>query len=388
MSRDDEFHPNSLSSKADLSFEDSCSESIISTIIEEKSYVSREDEELIRIVVDMEDGTQENIIVHYDDNVDELTRKFAVKHELSEEVLERLRQNIKENIDDALNIDDNVSPVIKRESYTKDLSKYIMKNTKIINETHTLNSVEPEKKPIRRKTKDRKKEHAKLRRTAKSFSRLEDKLLSRHKQERIEQLRQIKLQEEIAKCTFKPKLTKHTSELAIQLKRSKSKSDTNKFDLLFDDAKRRRYIKEQKNELISECTFKPNIEISQQVSKRILTEKVNHVRKSYKSINYTYRPKISRGPKVERRLGNMSIGEYLYMEGKKKLEQLSSLENKKHLQEWENTNKSYVQDESKRIVDSMKITSFTEVFNILDHNSDGVICIETIDVESKVRCKV
>lgn len=374
----------------------------ITSILEEDS-ANTEDKELITVVVDMEDGRQETIVVHCDDDVDELTREFAAKHELSEDVLERLRLSIKENIDAALNESESntetskeeipaaneknkIVPILKKDA---NLSKYFSKNTKAVaegNKQHDLllNNAEVVKTSNRKRNmEERMKKRKKM---ARSFSSLESRLLNKDKLERLEALRQDKMKEEIAKCTFKPKLNRISLELATHcLKRSMSRSEStaNKFELLFDDARRRRYLKEhQDDSLNTECTFKPDIKVSQQVTRGILAEKKNRSCKPYTNIDQTYRPKTGRGPKVERRLRNISIGDYLYMQGKKRLEQLTSLEAIRSLQEWENCNKSYVQDESKKIVENMKLSSFREIFNALDQDSDGLISIDTICTSS------
>ena len=124
--------------------------------------------------------------------------------------------------------------------------------------------------------------------------------------------------EEILNCTFKPKLTKHTIELANNkyLKKSMSKSSLDeKFQFLFEDAKKRLYTKNhaENTELTHLCTFKPDIECTQRITKGNYSAK-KRVRKTTKeNIKQLHKPTTGRGPKIERNKEKIPIGEYLYV---------------------------------------------------------------------------
>ena len=88
-------------------------------------------------------------------------------------------------------------------------------------------------------------------------------------QEKIEQLRSENKAEESNKCTFQPSISRKSQNLAsFKSKRNSLNSPVsssriqgfNKFEILFEDAKRRKEHSERFQNLNpdSECTFQPN----------------------------------------------------------------------------------------------------------------------------------
>ena len=79
-------------------------EKLATPIIEEIGCESRTDdrEELITIIVEIGDGREETIIVYTGDNAGDLAETFATKHNLSETMKAKLRENIQLNMNQIL----------------------------------------------------------------------------------------------------------------------------------------------------------------------------------------------------------------------------------------------------------------------------------------------
>lgn len=183
----------------------------------------------------------------------------------------------------------------------------------------------------------------------------------------------------------------------------------NKFEFLFEDSKRR---KDQKDILYSkipdlECTFHPDIRSTQDtVSKHKSQTPHNPKNRTHNylmdSEKNLFKPKVGRKPKNERNINNLPIGEYLFglknmQEQKKTLLNIGNDNEKqlfkkglikyyKNLQYTDNFsgspyNSSFVQEESKKIVENRKQANFAEFFKILDDDDDGIISATNINLK-------
>eukprot|EP00826_Nyctotherus_ovalis_P035592 TRINITY_DN3068_c0_g2_i1.p1 TRINITY_DN3068_c0_g2~~TRINITY_DN3068_c0_g2_i1.p1 ORF type:complete len:530 (+),score=60.49 TRINITY_DN3068_c0_g2_i1:116-1705(+) len=161
-------------------------------------------------------------------------------------------------------------------------------------------------------------------------------------------------------------------------KRSISEKHTGsvRFIQLFEDAKRRKILKEKSNEVISdiECTFSPNTYLTQEFNKAIIPR--HSLRKNVtKSSHCTtdeidantgkplYRPQTGRPSKTRSKSRTESIGNYLH--------NLSKVSSTSRIEE--SPNISFIQPKSNKMVENMRRSALEMIFNILDGDRDGVI---------------
>lgn len=229
-----------------------------------------------------------------------------------------------------------------------------------------------------------------LTRSVTNQSKLEDRLSKDKKvKEKIENMKTLKILEEKINCPFKPQIDRISSKLAESRNKAVSNIDSsssftssrNKFDFLFEDARRRR-LKQQRVEKFSrnnECTFRPKVDTHfatftkpREKKPRVAEIMVNQP---------LHRPKTGRGPKTQRNQEGAGIGEYLYSQSRVKEKLMKVLAREKLIKDKMLRNQSYVQSQSKKIIDCKKIASFKNIFNALDNDSDGRISIRSISFD-------
>ena len=220
-------------------------------------------------------------------------------------------------------------------------------------------------------------------------SKVEDRLNKDKKViERIENLKTLKIIEERVNCTFKPQISKFSLKLVGNSNRISSNIDSsssfrssrNKFDFLFEDAKRRKLNQERVEKFTrnNECTFRPKI------ANHFATYKKSQAKKPRVAeimVNQPlHRPKTGRGPRTQRNQEGTDIGEYLYLQSKAKQKLMKLLVKEELTKGKLLRNRSFVQNQSKKMVDNKKITSFKSIFNALDNDSDGKISTRNISL--------
>eukprot|EP00826_Nyctotherus_ovalis_P058128 TRINITY_DN7971_c0_g1_i4.p1 TRINITY_DN7971_c0_g1~~TRINITY_DN7971_c0_g1_i4.p1 ORF type:complete len:424 (+),score=52.29 TRINITY_DN7971_c0_g1_i4:322-1593(+) len=178
---------------------------------------------------------------------------------------------------------------------------------------------------------------------------------------RIEQQRNLQCKARRLECTFRPQLNKITTRLVLNTQQHTTPK--NNFELLFEDAERRKLEKLclERNTRERECTFSPEISRSS-----LALERKGRVRQCCEKDNAVKelrdKPAIGRGPRTPRNEA-IPIGEYLHSRSKKKLAE-------KHEDNVEQS-KSHAHAKSRELVNTMKLASFAKIFNELD--SDGTI---------------
>ncbi len=254
--------------------------------------------------------------------------------------------------------------------------------------------------------------------------------------EKKEQQRTVLMIEDKLKCTFHPEINKkycvflfavfrpefeqkrHTTfyrSEKMASERSKNLSmevgekqasilSENKFEFLFEDAKRRQQHQSQLKGIVpdTECTFHPNIYQSQRHRSSVTgSEKfsrflsVKHLSKERpppaavseaaghvdeKTGQAFFKPKIGRPPKNDRNVGSLPIGDYLYAQNKRKEEILRKKKIEEMSKSKANCNSSYVREESKHIIEGKKNEIFAEIFAVLDKDGDGIITAKNLNI--------
>lgn len=224
-------------------------------------------------------------------------------------------------------------------------------------------------------------------------------------QEKREQQRTVNLIESKLKCTFHPEINKKSERMAFERSKNISMESiaenqanlllNNKFEFLFEDAKRRQSHHDKVVQVIpdAECTFHPNIipsqqnhasisTISERNPKNISPEKSKHLTEvvDNKTGQPFFKPKVGRPPKNDRNTASLPIGDYLYAQNKIKDEKLETKKNVEKEKEYVERQASHVQQTSKKIVENRKIGIFQEIFKQLDKDCDGSISAKNIDI--------
>ena len=172
----------------------------------------------------------------------------------------------------------------------------------------------------------------------------------------------------------------------------------NKFEFLFEDAKRRKTHQERVNQVVldNECTFRPNIRLSQQQKRSSVanvsekkTPSKSHIKRRPNPDNIDlstgqalYKPKVGRPPKIDRNAECLPIGDYLFSDKKRKDEMLSLI--KREEDERAKESAPRIEKTSNKIIEKLKIDTFTHIFNVVDNDSDGIISAKNIDVSSNI----
>ncbi len=164
--------------------------------------------------------------------------------------------------------------------------------------------------------------------------------------------------------------------------------EDSKFEFLFEDAKRRHNHQEKLRKIVSdaECTFHPNIWQSRQPGtfsthrnkegqnqSPVAAPAVERGKIDPSTGQKYFTPKVGRPPKKNRNAGRLSIGEYLYSQKKRK-------DVEKQPQPKASVNMSYMQEESKRILEGKKAEAFAAIFARLDKDADGVITAKSVNI--------
>ena len=87
----------------------------------------------------------------------------------------------------------------------------------------------------------------------------------------------------------------------------------------------------------------------------------------------------SRPPIIERNKKKISIENYSYSRNKDIKEHIISLRSKDASEFQRMNNKSFVQNESNKLIDNKKITNIISIFDSLDNDSDGKISAISIN---------
>jgi len=284
---------------------------------------TKEGDELATIIVEIGDGKEEIIIMHYGEKPEDLAESLAIKYSLPKEVKEKLKVDLKKSLEKVLNevqvkksykrnfsqhfsttknfedksnkeyvIQDKCDTYMNCLKTNDDLNTRIQesvealsekskiksnRNTPLIkhlkknvddavqrlykNELKRKEAREKQNEEIRKEREMKYKEYSykpmintyskKLLESTNTYIRPENRLPSTETQPK-------EFQE--AECTFKPKIDKHSAELA-----NKNYKFNDKFSSLFEDAKRRQYYKDHLHEkaVYKNYSFHPDILMSQ-----------------------------------------------------------------------------------------------------------------------------
>ena len=166
----------------------------------------------------------------------------------------------------------------------------------------------------------------------------------------------------------------------------------NKFEFLFEDAKRRQQYKEKLQDMNHdrECTFHPNRD--ENVKRRCSIEPINHNKNSSKkelkkrdrgqSIDKSmFKPKIGRPPK-NRNDASLPIGEYLYSKNKGIIDNIEKVQLNEFNKVKEASNISHIRKESNQIIEGKKEETFKRIFVLITNNEDAVISSTSINASS------
>jgi len=196
-------------------------------------------------------------------------------------------------------------------------------------------------------------------------------------------------QEEKLNCPFKPNINKKSSQLANNRNQRISTNllglvtnSNETFELLFEDAKRRKLFQANTAKYAKQegCTFHPNIDLSQRVTKGTSKKK-----KSMRKVEVEmpqYKPKTGRAPKITRNEENIPIGTYLYLQGRRKESMKFLMQKELITKQSKSCNKSFVQEESNRLLENKKRSKIDSIFKELDQDFDGIISGRDVSADS------
>ncbi len=145
---------------------------------------------------------------------------------------------------------------------------------------------------------------------------------------------------------------------------------------LFGDAKRRREEREKRTSLSPqrECTFHPDIALSRHHP----AESVAKSAKKTETLEWKHSPTIGRPPRIERNTASLPIGDYLYSKS------IAMAELKVRRKEEGITRSirtsSLVRQESRRLVENMKVHAYQRIFEMLDSDEDGLVTAKDADI--------
>ena len=176
----------------------------------------------------------------------------------------------------------------------------------------------------------------------------------------------------------------------------------NKFEFLFEDAKKRQDHQDKVTKMIAdtECTFHPNINVSQQqhssassinnekaakdrpATAAMVAEVANTVKEKIdpRTGQAYFKPKVGRPPRNDRNSACLPIGDYLYAQNKRKEEIISRKKDEEKVKTKASANVSHVRDESNKIIEAKKTENFVEVFQLLDKDADGIISAKSVNI--------
>lgn len=213
-----------------------------------------------------------------------------------------------------------------------------------------------------------------------NHNRVEARLISKEKSllEKIASIRNSKEAQEKLNCPFRPTINKRSTKLVNSRNQQISSSlgivttPSTKFNYLFEDAKRRMILQANSSKYLQnhECTFHPSINHSQRTSKTPSQHKKFEQKTNGEQL---YHPKTGRPPKKGRNENKDPIGTYLYLEGQRRASLKSILRKKETKEECKIHNKSFVQEESKKLMKNRKRLIIEKIFKDLDQDLDGFI---------------
>lgn len=220
-------------------------------------------------------------------------------------------------------------------------------------------------------------------------SRTETHLQSKSVSKKLARIKDsIQLEEKLS-CPFKPAINKNSSKLADSRSQQTSTnllrlvgSPSGKFEVLFEDARRRMLFQANSSRHAHNpaCTFRPSINASQRVVGN--GGKVKKAARKMETSVQLHKPKTGRPPKKGRNEENAPIGTYLYLQGRRKAS-LKSLAQKEVVEkECKSHNKSFVQEESNRLLENRKRSKIDSIFKELDQDFDGIITGRDASTES------
>ena len=384
--------------------------------------------ELIHLILEISEGREENIIVYNDDKADDLANSIIDKYNLPKSIANKLRANIQQTIDEASksNIPKNsinlpetsqlketrnsnnevnksdeklsINPqleITSNRKINKNIGVYATSRNKSFNgfnqHKSSFSSTNIGEKLYEKgiayinKRKEMRAKMMKYRElmskrsitpsvNPKKLTNFEDRLSKRSKKsaEKNFILVNLRNKKQNAECTFKPNINDNSRRLA----NSKSEYFTNrvdKFEFLFDDAKRKKSYKEKISNLYinNECTFHPYIK-----HKKHINPNHHNSESPKKVIKNSHIPKVGRGPKKERNKNKLPIGEYLHSRNGNIKAYFTTIEESSIVH-----NKSFVQPKSNKLADNKKINNLKNIFKILDSDSDGIISNKNINIE-------
>ncbi len=192
--------------------------------------------------------------------------------------------------------------------------------------------------------------------------------------------------------------------IAMRITAIKSKnraSKGSKFEQLFEDAKRRHVQENKRGKMVpdSECTFSPNIELTQEFNlielgqRQLIDRREERERKrkaekveppptrevDAQTGQLLFTPTIGRSPKRRSKSKCESIGEYLYKarcgeSPERGLERSSDT----------TQSVSLVHGRSSHLVEKMRRDCFVSLFSLLDSDGDGTISSSAINVSGMI----
>jgi len=217
----------------------------------------------------------------------------------------------------------------------------------------------------------------------KSKKKIEDRFFENYEmvKEKKARIKEKVMKDWEAQHPFQPTINQEfTSRSGRSMRRTLSEKSLGsvRFTYLFEDAKRRKEVKEKEVPIDTECTFKPDTNLTKNFKQGMSTKTSRRksrleLTSEFSEEQSLYRPKTGRPPKHRSKSKSESIGDYLYnlrnTKPKEKVEKNSSV-----------INTSFVRDKSNQIVERLRKGCFRTIFYTLDSDCDGVINIESIDL--------
>ena len=195
--------------------------------------------------------------------------------------------------------------------------------------------------------------------------------------------------EERKKCQFRPQTCRVSDQIA-QKKHAAAPATTNRFNELFEKSKK---PKEKVQQV--EYSFKPALTtFNPKMYQNNYTSNFNTIASNNKNDpadvsskpkeKPTFMPKINHNGRgnMERKGGKKWVGDYLYdvnQTVKAKVAKKQKEESDKFKAE---ANKKFTQTKSETLLEKKKAEKITEIFKLLDTDSDGTIDSATISIES------
>ncbi len=168
----------------------------------------------------------------------------------------------------------------------------------------------------------------------------------------------------------------------------------NEFLRLFTDAKRRLKDREKCYTLSphAECTFHPNTTLTQdyrlpeETLQRPVLERMTQEcpRRMSDCVpgspeTWSHKPVTGRPPKIERNTASLPIGDYLYSQSRVRDEK-KEVKRRQAEEKKIGGGTQLIKEESRRLVENMKMASYQKLFDMLDSDQDGIITAKDVDI--------